>query len=71
MWDMNNVVHISYQQDYTFHIKFENGVEGNFDFSGYLDRGPIFIPLKDKRFFKQAFIEGGSIFLVKWSRYST
>jgi len=32
---MNDVVHISYQQYYTFHIKFEDGVEGDIDFSGF------------------------------------
>lgn len=64
MWDMNDVIQINYQQDYIFHIKFEGGVEGDVDFSGYLDKGPIFSPLKDKDFFKQAVIEGGTI---SWS----
>jgi hypothetical protein len=64
MWNMTDVVYINYQQDYVFHIKFDDGKEGDVDFSGYLDKGPIFIPLKDKLFFKQAFIEGGTI---SWS----
>jgi len=64
MWNMSDVIKISYQQDYIFHIKFEDGVEGDIDFFGYLDKGPIFFPLKDKFFFKQAFIEGGTI---SWS----
>jgi len=64
MWDMNEVVDINYQKGYIFHIKFEDGVEGDIDFSGYLDKGPIFTPLKNKIFFKQAFIEGGTI---SWS----
>jgi len=61
---MNDVIQINYQQGYIFHIKFEGGVEGDVDFSGYLDKGPIFLALKDKFFFKQAFIEGGTI---SWS----
>ena len=64
MWDMNDVISIKYQQDYIFHIKFEDGVEGDIDFSDYLDKGFIFIPLRKLSFFKQAFIEGGTI---SWS----
>ena len=64
MWDMSDVIYIKYQQDYVFHIKFEDGIEGDIDFSDYLDKGFIFVPLKDVSFFKQAFIEGGTI---SWS----
>ncbi len=61
MWDMNEVINIDYQQDYVFHIAFDDGVAGNVDFSEYIDRGPIFTPLKNKDFFKNATIEGGTI----------
>ncbi|WP_293752599.1 DUF2442 domain-containing protein [uncultured Paraglaciecola sp.] len=64
MWDMNDVIQIHYQKDYVFHVEFDDGIEGDIDFSGYLEKGPIFLPLKDKSFFKDAIIESGTI---SWS----
>lgn len=61
MWNMNDVIHIEYQQDYTFHIVFDNGVAGDVDLSEYVNKGPIFAPLKNMTFFKDASIEGGTI----------
>ena len=61
MWNMNEVIKINYKRDYVFYVEFDNGVAGDIDFSEYLDKGPIFAPLRDKEFFEKATIEGGTI----------
>jgi len=61
MWDMNDVIDIRYRGDYVYWIAFDDGVSGRVDFSGYLNRGPVFEPLKNPAFFKRAVIEGGTI----------
>lgn len=61
MWNMNDVTEIIYKNDYVYHIVFDDGLRGDVDFSGYLTRGPIFTPLKNKELFKSATINGGTI----------
>lgn len=61
MWDMNDVTNIEYKHDYVFYIEFDNGVSGYIDFHEYLEKGPIFTPLKTMDFFRKAVIEGGTI----------
>ena len=61
MWKLNEVVSIKYSGGYGYHVVFDDGVEGEIDFSKYLDKGPVFLILKDKDYFKSARIEGGTI----------
>jgi len=61
MWNMNDVTKIDYKDRYVYHITFDNGVSGDVDFSEYIDKDPIFEPLRKKAFFKKAVIEGGTI----------
>jgi hypothetical protein len=61
MWDFNDVISIQYQRDYVFRIRFDDGLEADVDFSEYLNIGPLFAPLKDLAYFRQAHIEGGTI----------
>jgi hypothetical protein len=61
MWDMNEVTKVEYRGEYVYFVAFDDGVEGEVDFAEYLERGPIFKPLKDRAFFSQAFVEGGTI----------
>jgi len=61
MWNLNEVERIEYRRGRVFRIVFDNGLEGDVDFSEYLDKGPIFQPLADESFFRQASVEGGTI----------
>jgi hypothetical protein len=56
-----DVKRIEYRSGYTYRIVFEDGVSGDVDFSDYLNRGPVFKPLADLRFFRRARIDGGTI----------
>ena len=58
---MNDVTRIRYKKGYVFHIEFDNGVAGDIDFAEYLNKGPVFLPLRDEELFRQATIEGGTI----------
>ena len=61
MWQMNDIISVRYKSHYTYRIVFDDGTEGDVDFSEYIGKGPIFEPLSDMKFFRQAFIEGGTI----------
>ncbi|MEW6235294.1 MAG: DUF2442 domain-containing protein [Candidatus Omnitrophota bacterium] len=61
MWKLQDVKSIEYRRGYAFFIAFDDGLEGEVDFSEYLGKGPIFEPLRDKSFFRKAYIDGGTI----------
>jgi Protein of unknown function (DUF2442) len=61
MWNMNEIIKIRYKKSYVYHIAFDDGINGDIDFSEYLNMGPVFKRLKDPAYFKKATIEGGTI----------
>jgi len=61
MWEFNEVIDVKYLGKYVYSIRFDDGVEGNIDFSEYLTRGPVFQALKDNKVFSKAMVEGGTI----------
>jgi hypothetical protein len=61
MRNVNLVSRIEYRSGYVYHIRFDDGLEGDVDFSEYIGRGPIFEPLRDAAFFRSARVEGGTI----------
>ena len=61
MWNLNEVTHIEYRYGHSFLVTFDDGMSGLVDFSEYLYRGPIFVPLQDIEFFRMASIKGGTI----------
>jgi len=61
MWNFNNVESVTYCGGYVYHIVFDNGVAGQVDFAGYLDRGPVFAALKDMACFRAARVANGTI----------
>lgn len=61
---MTRIAHvnsITYRRDYVYLVSFDDGVSGEVDFSDVVDFGPIFAPLKELSYFRQARIEGGTI----------
>jgi hypothetical protein len=57
----DSVTAIEYRGGYVFRVTFDDGAAGDVDFSEYPDLGPVFIPLRDLSYFRQARIEGGTI----------
>jgi len=61
MSKINEVISIRYQREYVYRIVFDDGLEAELDFAEYLDKGPVFSPLRDPDFFRRARVEGGTI----------
>ncbi len=56
-----HIISISYRRDYVYRVNFDGGATGEVDFTDYLELGPIFAPLKDISYFRQARLSGGTI----------
>jgi hypothetical protein len=54
------IVSAKHKRDYLIEVEFDNGVRKLLDFEGWLN-GPIFEPLKDKKYFRSFFIDGWTI----------
>lgn len=61
MWEFQEVNKIEYRGSYIYYIAFDDGMDGDFDFSEYLTKGPVFEALQDKKLFSEASIDGGTI----------
>ena len=58
MWNFNDVKSIRYISSYVFRIVFDDGLEGDVDFSEYLDKGPVSV---DSNLIDQAALRGEMI----------
>lgn len=54
------VVRAEYRGEYRIHLEFNDGLENTVDFSQWL-AGPVFEPLKDPRYFRRFFLDGGTV----------
>lgn len=52
-----NILQARYVRDYILDIDFDNWEKRYVDFSVFLDKGPMFLPLKDKEAFKDFYID--------------
>jgi hypothetical protein len=54
------VVSAEYLGEFKIRLSFNDGVEGTVDFSKWLE-GPVFEPLRDPAYFRQFFVDGGTV----------
>lgn len=54
------VVHAEHRGDFRIHVTFNDGSEGTVDCRNWL-KGPVFKPLKDRRYFSRFFVEAGAV----------
>ena len=55
-----HVVQADYKGGHRIHLKFADGREKTVDFGAWLD-GPVFEPLRDEAYFRQFFLEAGTV----------
>jgi hypothetical protein len=61
LWELNDVVAVEYRSGFTYRVTFDDGLEGDVDLAEFVGCGPVFEPLRDPEFFRQARVEGGTI----------
>jgi hypothetical protein len=54
------VIGATYIDEFIVSTRFDDGTEKRIDVSQWF-KGPVFEPLKDRKFFKKFFIEGGTL----------
>jgi hypothetical protein len=61
MWKLNDIVSLCYLSGNMYHIAFDDDLAGAVDLTEYLAKGPVFEPLRDPEFLRQARLEGGTM----------
>jgi hypothetical protein len=54
------VIRATYEGDFRIRLTFHDNLQGTLDFQAWLE-GPVFEPLKDRTYFQQFFIDGGTV----------
>jgi len=60
MMCLPSVVRAEYRGGFRIHLTFNDSSEATIDFQQWLD-GPVFEPLKSRRYFRKFFVEGGAV----------
>ena len=55
------IVRAEYKKDFSLTVTFDNGIVKLIDFTQWIGRGPLFEPLRDKKYFKKFFVDGWTI----------
>jgi hypothetical protein len=61
MTRVDHVTSITHRREYVYLVNFDDGLAGEVDLADCVDFGPVFYPLKDLPYFRQARVEGGTI----------
>ena len=54
------VIRATYEGDFRIRLTFHDNLQGTLDLHAWLE-GPVFEPLKDRTYFQQFFIDGGTV----------
>jgi hypothetical protein len=60
MNSLPSVIKAKYDGGFRIHLTFNDSTEGTVDFMGWL-QGPVFEPLRDRSYFQQFFVDGGTV----------
>ena len=60
MESVRYVIAADYRGEYRIHVTFDDRSEATIDFRQWL-KGPVFEPLKDRKFFKRFFLDGWTV----------